>query len=313
MYKLLYNIYFSYKRYEAKHDKSNKNEKKTNIQLFIGYIEAYYNLFMVAWYKKHSSKKKGITSGKRNQKIIVSLTSYSKRIETLWICIETLLRQSMKPDEIILWLAREEFADEADLPNKLLSLKKRGLTIRFCDNLMSHKKYFYVMQEYPDVLVILVDDDMFYPYDTVKKLYNMHLKNPKDICVITAQVMEQGFSSMPSSWRNPKYNESVNHSDRIQIFTGSGSLFPQNSLDKQVFNKEHMLKNCPYADDLWLTFMAYKKGTRITSLSKWRAFPITIYGTSGASLWYINSQEGKNDEQWKKLLQFYPDVVNNMQ
>lgn len=39
--------------------------------------------------------------------------------------------------------------------------------------------------------------------------------------------------------------------------------------------------------------MAYKNGTRITSLNKWRAFPITIYGTSQDSLWFINAQDGK--------------------
>ena len=28
------------------------------------------------------------------------------------------------------------------------------------------------MQEYPEDIVILADDDMFYPYDTIKNLYN---------------------------------------------------------------------------------------------------------------------------------------------
>ena len=66
----------------------------------------------------------------------------------------------MKPDEIILWLAEEQFNGIDSLPKALLEQQKRGLTIRFCDDLRSHKKYYYTMQEYPRDIVILVDDDI---------------------------------------------------------------------------------------------------------------------------------------------------------
>lgn len=258
-------------------------------------------------YIKHPSDKIGITVKKREQKIIVSLTSFPKRIDTLWITIETLLRQSMKPDEIILWLAEEQFNGIDSLPKALLEQQKRGLTIRFCDDLRSHKKYYYTMQEYPRDIVILVDDDMFYPKDTIKKLWKLHKKYPNDICSITTQIIDPSFDSKPSIWRNPLLNEKIEHSDKVQIFTGSGSLFVPDSLDQRVFDKELLLDLCPFADDLWITFMAYKNETRITSLNKWRAFPITIYGTSQDSLWFINAQDGKNDEQWENLKRYFPN------
>lgn len=95
----------------------------------------------------------------------------------------------MKPDEIILWLAEEQFNGIDSLPKALLEQQKRGLTIRFCDDLRSHKKYYYTMQEYPRDIVILVDDDMFYPKDTIKKLWKLHKKYPNDICSITTQII----------------------------------------------------------------------------------------------------------------------------
>lgn len=119
--------------------------------------------------------------------------------------------------------------------------------------------------------------------------------------------MEPSFGTVPSVWRNPHLNEKIEHSNKAQIFTGSGSLFVPNALDKEVFQKELLLEICPYADDLWITFMAYKKGTSITSLNRWRAFPITIYGTDEESLWYINAQDGKNDEQWLKLKKYFSE------
>lgn len=76
----------------------------------------------------------------------MSLTSYPKRINVVWITIETLLQQTVKPDEVILWLADSQFKEIEELPEELKVLQKRGLIIRFCDDLKSHKKYFYTMR-----------------------------------------------------------------------------------------------------------------------------------------------------------------------
>lgn len=211
----------------------------------------------------------------------------------------------MKPDKIILWLAKSQFESTDILPKRLLNLQERGLTIRFCADLRSHKKYFYAMQEYPEDIIILADDDMFYPRDTIEKLMKMHNKYPKDICTMSAQVITPTFDSAPSVWRNPKVKERFTHSDRIQVFTGSGSLFPPNSISKNAFDEKMILHLCPYADDLWLTYMAYLNGTRFTVAEPWRAFPVAIYGTSEGSLWYLNGQDGKNDEQWEAIIGYY--------
>lgn len=46
--------------------------------------------------------------------VIVSLTSYPVRIDTIWLTVMILLHQTEKPKKIILWLAEEQF------PNKEL-------------------------------------------------------------------------------------------------------------------------------------------------------------------------------------------------
>ena len=304
MYSIIYSIYFFIKRRQKK---LIENGKKTSslYNNIIGYIEAYYNIY---WVKKISRKQKFNSVNNKSyddKKIIASLTSFPKRINTVWITIVTLLNQTVKPNKIILWLAEEQFDGIESLPKNLLDLQKYGLEIRFCDDLRSHKKYYFAMQEYTEDIVILFDDDMFYPKNTIKKLYELYKKFPSDICAINTQVMCDGFESMPSVWRNPYINEKIINSDKVQVYTGSGSLFPPHALDLEVFNKEAILNLCPYADDLWLTFMAYRKKTKISSLSKWRSFPITIYNTEKNSLWYINSEGGQNDKQWSNLLNRY--------
>lgn len=299
---LIYSIYFRLKR-KQKAAKEEGKQLSSADQKILNYSEWYFNVLLKKLYTKHPSKKYGITKEKRDQKIIVSLTSFPKRINTVWLTLETLLRQSVKPDEVILWLADSQFPGKYDdLPESLLRLRERGLTIRFCDDLRSHKKYFYTMQEYPDDLIILADDDAFYPQDMIASLLEMHEKNPEDICTMSAQVIS---GDLPSGWRNPYLNERFVHSSEIQVYTGSGSLFPPSALHPDAFNQERMKELCPYADDLWLTFMAHMKQTKITAYYPWRAFPVFIDNTATDSLYYINVEDGQNDIQWQKLNEFY--------
>ena len=306
MYSLIYKLFFFLKRIEKKRCEKHKQPSKV-VAFLLGYVEWFYNIPLSGWYEKHPSQKAGTTDQRREQEIIISLTTYPKRIGTIWLTIETLMRQSVKPDEIILWLAESQFPNGiADLPENLLRLQNRGLTIRFCDDLRSHKKYYYALQEYSRELVILADDDMFYPRDTIQKLLKMHKKWPDDICCMTAQVIEPGFRSVPSLWRNPRLDEhDLQHTDQIQAFTGSGTLIPPDALPAEAFNKDVFQRICLHADDLWMTFMAHRKGTKTTTVHSWRPFPICIYGTAEGSLYYINGEGMQNDVQWQNLLDYY--------
>ena len=305
MYSLVYQFFYWLKRKEKKRREAGKEASKL-LSFLIGYAEWFYNIPVRRWYEKHPSKKYGLNRKAREQKVIVSFTSYPRRIKDVWLVAETLLRQSVKPDEVILWLADSQFDGLQSLPPRLLALQERGLTIRFCDDLRSHKKYYYALQEHPNDLVILADDDMFYPRDTLKKLMKLHEKYPQDICCLTTQVIDPGFQSMPSLWRNPRLNErSFQHTDRVQTFTGSGTLIPPGALPMEAFDRAVFERICLHADDLWITFMAHRKGTKLTTLKNWRPFPVTIYGTAEGSLYYINAEDGQNDVQWQNLLDHY--------
>ena len=53
-------------------------------------------------------------------RLIVSFTSYPERISTVNCVLNSLYAQTRKADEIILWLAKEQFPNrEADLPISL--------------------------------------------------------------------------------------------------------------------------------------------------------------------------------------------------
>ena len=87
----------------------------------------------------------GINLEPRDEMYVLSLTSFPGRIDDVWIAVECLLRQTFKPDKIILWLAIGQFPDKVT-PDSLKKLESRGLEVKFCeDDLRAHKKYSYIL------------------------------------------------------------------------------------------------------------------------------------------------------------------------
>ena len=156
---------------------------------FIKYIDGHYiiNLFgiiiRIKHYKKYNCpepKEVGIQTNE--QHIVVSLTSFPERVNTVIKTIKTLLTQTMKPDVIVLWLAEEQFPNrEKDLPEELLSLKDFGLTIGWYNDIRSYKKIIPSLKRYPDSIIITTDDDIYYAPDTIESLYKSYLEYPHDI------------------------------------------------------------------------------------------------------------------------------------
>lgn len=212
----------------------------------------------------NSSEKHTTADEMVGKQVIVSLTSHPPRIKNIHKCIKTLLEQDLKPSQIILWLAKEQFPKgERGLPDSLRSLKKSGLIIRWCDDLGSHKKYYYTMQENPEAIVITVDDDAYYQPDTVRLLCENYMKYPHAISALRAHSI-----TLNKNGKIRKYDDWIKedltlyqHPTYCGIGTGVGGiLYPPHSLHPEVFNKEQMLDLCPNCDDVWLKVMGLANG-----------------------------------------------------
>jgi hypothetical protein len=260
----------------------------------------YFNLTS----KRKKNRLKVKTSA---NKFIVSLTTFPKRIDKVWLVIESILRQEEKPDKIILWLYKEEFNGIESLPKKLLKLRKRGLEIRFCDeNLKPHKKYYYAIKEYPDSNLIIIDDDFIYPPNLLKNLINSHEKYPKAIiCSMSREIIiKEGVILPYIKWK--RVGRNTKPLFRNSILGGGGTLFPPNSLNSKVLDLNEMEKLSFEADDLWLKIMSLKQNTKVVSLEgeyKRPFFKVNI--RDNITLADSNLREGNNDIIFQKLINFY--------
>ena len=257
---------------------------------------------------------KGINPSKtRKPQLIVSLTSFPERMSDIHYCLYSLLKQRTKPDKIILWLAKEQFPNlEKDIPQKVLKLKRNGLSIEWCNDLKSYKKLVPALIKYPDDIIVTADDDIYYPSDWLKTLYSAYLSNPEYIQGLRIHKINLNKDVFPQDYENWDRCIVSDNADFLNFFTGAGGvLYPPHSLYKDATEEKRFMQICPFADDIWFWAMAVLNGTKIHKVKSKRQKLIYVNlnrelgKTDEYVLSKINCNQHKNNEQLKNLLHLY--------
>lgn len=244
-----------------------------------------------------TSREMGVTDSELcDEHLVVSLTSYGKRIYKSFLAIESIMQGTVKPNKIVLWLP--DSMKNQHLPKTLLNQVSRGLQIEFCEDILSYKKLIPSLKKYPESSIITIDDDLMYDFDCVENLVASHIKNPKEICA--ARVKEIAFdeSCKMRSYIDWRFNRNVNDVSVLNFFTsGGGTLFPPRIFDDEIFNQGVFLDICKSADDVWFNAMALRQGVSIRKIFTKDLMGndfISILDTQEISLNSINNHSKKN-------------------
>jgi len=240
-----------------------------------------------------------------SQEVILSLTTFPARINTVPLVLETLFRQTVKADRIILWLAKEQFPnkDEDKILRKYIDL---GLEICYCDDLRSHKKYYYSIKQNPESIVITCDDDILYSENMLARLLSTAKQYPNMI------VCERAHEITFSNGKVRKYNDwnyrarGVQGPSLLLCPTGSaGCLYPPHSLSPHVFDVDVLKDICFYADDIWLKCMSYISQTPVVLTRLNGPEIIDTSGTNQNGLAKLNVEQNLNDKQFMDVTNYY--------
>lgn len=241
--------------------------------------------------KALNSTDSGISSKRIcEHEIVVSLTSYSARIHDVFLPIESIMQGSVKPNRIVLWLSKDEFQDD-ELPMVLKNQMKRGLEVRYCEDIRSYKKLIPSLKAFPESTIITIDDDVVYDFDLVEKLVESYKKD-KD-CIHANRLSKMRFDvdgnllsylDWDSSAMKP-YSE-----NKLYFLTGVGGvIYPPNTFAKDVFDEKTFMKICPTGDDIWFNAMARLANTKIR-----KAYTRHPNGEDYLSLDYLQSSALSN-------------------
>jgi hypothetical protein len=118
-----------------------------------------------------------------NEKAIISLTSWKKRIDTVAVTIQSILERC-PGYHVVLCLSSDEFPrKEAELPENLNSLiNNNQIEILWVKkNYGPFKKVLFTAKKYPTAPIISADDGVIYIENFAENLYKVWIKNRRKL------------------------------------------------------------------------------------------------------------------------------------
>ena len=264
-----------------------------------------YDLYKKIIYRIYKPKNT-LNNKKRKERIIVTMSAIPTRYKKVNLSIETMFRQTMKPDKIILYLDIEN--KDISLPKVLLEQQKRGLEICYVNRLKPHTKYFYAFKKYKKDIIITVDDDIYYPYNLIETLYKSYIKNKN--CISCMRLHKITFNGdLPN-----KYKDWIMEYEGIDTLTPShkflatgvgGILYPPNILKKEWDNIENIKKFALGQDDIWLKYMEIINNVKVVRATNKHYVLKNILGTQQVNLREDNVKKNGNDCALEQLSKYY--------
>lgn len=247
--------------------------------------------------------------------VIVSVASYGPRVRGIAPMIESVGRQEANFDKAFLWLPERDFPHGVrDLPSDVVcALYDANIEVRWVSNdLGPHNKYYWTMREFPESVVVTLDDDMRYSPSLVGELLAAHDRWPGAVVSMRTHLVrfdESGCLMPYGEWdlEQGVIRDIPSHS---LFATGVGGvLYPPRSLNEHLFDEEAIRDLCLYADDLWLKVMELVSGTRVVCPTNEFSMDY-IEGSQDVALCKANLERGENDRQLEQILryvaEFYP-------
>lgn len=232
--------------------------------------------------------------------LIVSLTSYGPRLASLHLTLKCLLRQSVRPDAIRLWLTEQ---DMQALPPQVRALASQGISLELTEDLKSYKKIIPTLTARPDAFIVTADDDVYYHARWLEELVEGWSSEDGAIVSRRARKIPLRPDGTPEPYVNWRWTHEAGLISAAMLPVGVGGvLFPPGSLDPLALDAGLFMQLCPTADDLWLYWMARKAGRRFKKVARQRTY---FYWprTQDVGLANTNRWAGGNDAQIARMIE----------
>ncbi|MEN8901305.1 MAG: glycosyltransferase family A protein [Nonlabens sp.] len=242
--------------------------------------------------------------------VVVSLTSIPTRLRTLHITIRSMMQQDYQPEKIVLWL-KEDLKNQ--IPKQLSKLQGDLFEIRYSKYGFSHRKLIHSLKAFPDKAIITCDDDVIYQPDTLKIIFEEHLRFPNQVIGNRCRKMTYSNGEITSYGQWPFVVEPPLQSAHNMPVGAFCVLYPVGSLHEDVQNVDLFTQLAPKADDLWFKAMAILNGTKSRQNFTAPDIPVPIMGTQFVALKKINKGQDFNRVQWEQICSHYDWTKNKIE
>lgn len=249
-----------------------------------------------------------------DKKIIVSMTSFPAAIKYAEEAVKSLLGGSVLPDKLILYVTMSQFA-EGEMPESLLALAKENpvFEIRnYDEEIRSYRKLIPALIDFPDAIIVTVDDDVYYGKDMLKDLLDLHEMVPDAVLAHRAKCIKPGEPY--KKWKKYRwYNFLFKriHRNFLNIQTGVGGvLYPPHSLKPEMLDSKLFREIAPTTDDIWFWAAGVANGYPVIPVPFGQNKPRGVHKPKELSLKFSNFKNGvdRNAMAFKAICAHFPEV-----
>ncbi len=253
------------------------------------------------------------------QKPIVSLTSFPAAIPFAVQAVQSVLNGSVLPSKIVMYLTASQFP-EGKIPQELQDLSDRNslFEVRFYEeNIRSYTKLIPALRDFPDDIIITIDDDMMYGRHMLRLLLRLHKRYPKAIIGHRVRHLKLNAPySMCKRYMNLRFLTKSLKPKFENLQTGIGGvLYPPHSLKKEMLDSSLFMKIAPTADDIWFWAAAVANGTKIAPVPFGLWNPRELNKPMEISLKQVNihSHRDVNREVIEGIIEKYPIIKQRIE
>lgn len=246
--------------------------------------------------------------------VVVSLTSFPAAIPYAAKAIQSILDGTVLPDKVVLYLTFSQFGKNG-IPDELLKMAACNPVFEIRDygrDIRSYRKLIPALRDFPDAVVVTVDDDVAYDRNMLRSLLCLHEKMPDVILAHRAKRIRPGLPYR--KWRKYRWYDFVFrkiHSSCLNIQTGVGGvLYPPHSLKKEMLDENLFTAIAPTTDDIWFWAAAVAGGTVVVPVPFGYNKPRGLGKPRELSLKTTNFKSGtdRNAAALDAIIRTYPEI-----
>ena len=258
------------------------------------------------------------TTKTQHPQVIVSMTSFPQAIPYAAKAIRSILDGSVLPDKLILYLTFSQFG-ESGIPEelKLLADSSEIFEIRNYDiDIRSYRKLIPALLDFPEAIIVTVDDDVHYHPDMLRDLLEMHDIDPNAVWAHRAKLIKPGKPYR--KWRKYRWYHFLNkriHRSFLNIQTGVGGvLYPPHSLREDMLDVDLFTKTAPSTDDIWFWAAAALNGFPVIPVPFGHNKPHGLDKPKSLSLKTVNfkGNTDRNSMALNAIIDLYPALKKIM-
>lgn len=253
------------------------------------------------------------------QQVIVSLTSFPAAIPYAGKAVKSILDGSVLPNKVVLYLTFSQFGEDG-IPQELLKLAEDNPRFEIRDyarDIRSYRKLIPALNDFPDAVIVTIDDDVKYHRHMLRDLLRLHDRIPNAILAHRAKRIKPGKPYR--KWRKYRwyhflFNRIYLGFNNIQTGVG-GVLYPPHSLKKEMLDVELFTQLAPTTDDIWFWAAGVANGYPVVPVPFGYNKPKGLGKPRNLSLKTTNFKSGtdRNSAALKAVLERFPLVKQRLE